>query len=43
MATTFLFLSGFDPEEIIPSVFLGMYGCLAALEAGIDYCLGCTM
>lgn len=43
MATVFLFLSGFDPEEIIPSCFLGMYAALAALEAGLDFCMGCVM
>lgn len=29
----------FDHQEIIPSIFLGMYGFLAALEAGIDFCM----
>lgn len=32
--------AGFDPEEIIPSCFLGMYAALAALEAGLDFCMG---
>ncbi|KAL4449458.1 hypothetical protein ABPG77_007102 [Micractinium sp. CCAP 211/92] len=43
VATVFMFLSGFDHQEIIPSIFLGMYGFLAALEAGIDFCMGCVM
>eukprot|EP00887_Chlorella_sp_A99_P002932 scaffold24.g2932.t1 len=43
VATVFMFTQGFDPEEIIPSVFLGMYAGLAAMEAAFDFCMGCVM
>lgn len=40
VATIFLFLSGFDPQEIIASCFLGVYAALAFLEGSINFCMG---
>ena len=39
IATVFLFVTGFDPERIIASCFMGVYAALAALEFGIDFCM----
>jgi len=41
ISVIFLFVTGFDPERIIASCFMGVYACLAALEAGINFCMGC--
>lgn len=43
IATVFLFVTGFDSERIIASCFMGVYAALAALEAGINFCMGCYM
>lgn len=43
VAAIFLFTTGFDPEEIIPSIFLAVYAFLALLECSIDFCMGCVM
>lgn len=41
VATVFLFVTGFDPERVIASCFMGVYAALAGLEAGINFCMGC--
>jgi len=41
VATIFLFVTGFDSQRIIASCFMGVYAGLAALEFGIDFCMGC--
>lgn len=43
ISVIFLFVTGFDPERIIASCFMGVYAALAALEAGINFCMGCYM
>lgn len=43
VATIFLFLSGFDSQEIIPACFLAVYAALAFLEGSVDFCMGCWM
>ena len=43
VATIFLFTSGFDPEEIIPALFLAVYALLSTLESGIGFCMGCVI
>jgi hypothetical protein len=43
VSAAFMFLSGFNPREIIPACFLAVYAALAFLEASIDFCMGCVM
>ncbi len=43
VSTIFLFVSGFDSQEIIPACFLSVYACLAFAEAAFDFCMGCVM
>ncbi|KAL4531957.1 hypothetical protein Ndes2437B_g02386 [Nannochloris sp. 'desiccata'] len=43
VSTIFLFVSGFDSQEIIPACFLSVYASLAFAEAALDFCMGCVM